>query len=135
MFTIDPDKVRFVIERARIFEAGIETGDEDEELAASGPHTSDEMLEDEDVDDNPESDAVYAEIREIINELNEDEQTELVALTWVGRGSYGPEEWDQALEEANRVRNDRTAEYLLGMPLLADYLAEGLSAFGESIEE
>ncbi|MFP4270896.1 MAG: DUF3775 domain-containing protein [Alphaproteobacteria bacterium] len=135
MFTIDPDKVRFVIEKARIFDAGMENGDEDDELEATGPHTSDELLEDADLDESPETDAMYGELREIINELNEDEQAELVALTWVGRGSYGPDEWDQALEEANRVHNDRTAEYLLGMPLLADYLAEGLSAFGESIEE
>jgi len=135
MFTMDPDKVRFVIEQARIFEAGIDNGDEDEELAAAGPHNSDEMLADEDLEDSAEDDARYAELRDLINELNEDEQVELVALTWVGRGSYAPEEWDQAVEEANRVRNNRTAEYLLGMPLLADYLAEGLSAFGESVEE
>lgn len=135
MLNIDLDKVRFVIEKARVFDAAMETGDEDEELHASGAHTSDELLEDEDLEETEEEDPVYAELREMINDLNEDEQVELVALAWVGRGSYGPDEWDTALEEAQRAHNKRTAEYLLGMPLLADYLAEGLAAFGERVDD
>lgn len=134
MLTIDIDKVRFVIEKARVFDAAMERGDEDDDLHATAAHTSDELLEDDDLEDN-EEDPVYEELREMINELNEDEQVELVALTWVGRGSYGPDEWEAAVEEAQRAHNRRTAEYLLGMPLLADYLAEGLAAFGESVED
>ena len=34
-----------------------------------------------------------------------------------------------------RAHNKRTAEYLLGMPLLGDLLEEGLAQFGHSIEE
>jgi hypothetical protein len=134
MLTIDLDKVRFVIEKARVFDADMERGDEDDELHATGAHTSDELLEDEAMDDGDEEDPVFDELREMINDLNVDEQVELVALTWVGRGSYGPDEWESAVEEAQRAHNRRTAEYLLGMPLLADYLAEGLAAFGESVE-
>jgi hypothetical protein len=135
MLTIDLDKVRFVIEKARVFDAGIDTGDEDEELPAAGAHTTDELLEDSDVDESEEDDPLYGELRDMINDLNEDEQVELVALTWVGRGTYGPDEWETAMDEAQRAHNRRTAEYLLGMPLLADYLAEGLAAFGESVAE
>ncbi len=135
MFTIDPDTVRMVIQKARVFDADMANDDDDEDLAASGAHTSDELLEDEDLDESAEDDPLFGELRDIINDLNEDDQVELVALTWVGRGSYGPDEWEQAVDEANRAHNERTAEYLLGMPLLADYLAEGLAAFGESIED
>ena len=135
MLTIDLDKVRFVIEKARVFDADMETGDEDEDLPATGAHTTDELLEDDDLEESEEDDPVYGELKEMINELNVDEQIELVALAWVGRGSYGPDEWESALEEAQRAHNRRTAEYLLGIPLLADYLAEGLAAFGESVEE
>ncbi|MFW5678869.1 MAG: DUF3775 domain-containing protein [Pseudomonadota bacterium] len=134
MLTIDLDKVRFVIVKARVFDADMERGDEDDELHAVGAHTSDELLEDEDLEEGEEEDPVYDELREMINDLNEDEQVELVALAWVGRGSYSADEWESAVEEAQRAHNRRTAEYLLGMPLLADYLAEGLAAFGESIE-
>ena len=64
--------------------------------------------------------------------LNEDEQIDLVALAWLGRGDGELENWDDLRGEASRAHNDRTADYLLGMPLLADYLEEGLSQFGES---
>lgn len=37
--------------------------------------------------------------------------------------------------EAARARNKRTAEYLLGIPLLGDYLDEALSQFGHFPEE
>ncbi len=135
MLTIDLDKVRFVIEKARVFDADMEVGDEDDDLHATGAHTTDELLEDDDLDDAEDDDPVYGELKDMINDLNVDEQVELVALAWVGRGTYGADEWDSALEEAQRAHNRRTAEYLLGMPLLADYLAEGLAAFGESVGE
>ncbi len=134
MFTIDPDTVRMVIDKARVFDADMANGDEDDELEAAGAHTTNDMLEEDDLGDSPEGDPLFGELRDIINDLNEDEQVELVALTWVGRGSYTAEEWDQAVAEATRAHNARTAQYLLGIPLLADYLAEGLAAFGESVE-
>ena len=71
-----------------------------------------------------------------IDELNEDEQAALIALAWVGRGDYGPEEW----EEATRLAAERNAgrdagEYLVSMDMVGDLLAEGVAAFGLSIEE
>jgi hypothetical protein len=39
------------------------------------------------------------------------------------------------MEEARHAHNDRTAEYLMGLPLLGDYLAEGLAAFGHTCDE
>lgn len=134
MFTIDSDTVRMVIEKARVFDAAMENGDGDDDLAASAAHASDELIEDDEVDESTQDDPLFGELRELINDLNEDEQVELVALTWIGRGTYGADEWDQAIEEASRAHNERTAEYLLGMPLLADYLAEGLAAFGETLD-
>jgi hypothetical protein len=53
----------------------------------------------------------------------------LVALMWLGRGDYALEEWEDALEFAEETYTDHTAEYLVGTPLLADYLAEGLQQF------
>ena len=38
-------------------------------------------------------------------------------------------EVDEALRIATEEHNNRTAEYLLGIPLLPDYLEEGLAAF------
>ena len=76
-------------------------------------------------------------LRDFIDELNADEQASLIALAWVGRGDYGREEWAEALRLAAE-RNEGGADaasYLLGMEMLGDLLAEGVAAFGLSIED
>jgi hypothetical protein len=80
-------------------------------------------------------DPVAQELRGFIGALNEDEQIDLVALTWLGRGDGTIADWDELRAEASRAHNKRTATYLLGIPLLADYLEEGLAQFGLSCEE
>ncbi|MGY3616818.1 DUF3775 domain-containing protein [Bradyrhizobium sp. USDA 10063] len=80
-------------------------------------------------------DPVRGELTAVIRGLNEDEQIDLVALAWLGRGDGDLDEWDDLRAEAAHAHNRRTAEYLLGMPLLGDYLEEGLSQFGHSVEE
>jgi hypothetical protein len=80
-------------------------------------------------------DPVRSELIAIIRGLNEDEQIDLVALAWLGRGDGDLEDWDAIRAEAARARNKRTAEYLLGMPLLGDHLEEAITQFGHSTEE
>jgi Protein of unknown function (DUF3775) len=80
-------------------------------------------------------DPVRSELIAMIRGLNEDEQIDLVALTWLGRGDGDLDDWQDLRAEAARAHNKRTAEYLLGMPLLGDYLEEALSQFGHSMEE
>ena len=75
---------------------------------------------------------VTQEITEFVDAMTEDEQADLVALVWLGRGDGVLEEWASLRGEALRAANGRTAEYLLGMPLASDYLEEGLSLFGKS---
>ena len=133
MLTIDPDKVCAIIVKARVFDAGLEASGDDpgSDLAhgeVDGIEAQDEQT-DEAVEDNTED-----ELAEMISGLNEDEQIELVALAWLGRGSYAVEEWADAVSEATRAHNDRTAQYLMGMPLLADYLEEGLASFDVSCD-
>jgi hypothetical protein len=80
------------------------------------------------------SDPVASEIAGFINALSEEEKIDLVALMRLGRGDGTIEEWDDLRREAadERERNRHTARYLLGEPLLGDYLADGLAAFGLS---
>lgn len=128
MLTIDPDKVCYIIVQARVVDAKVDPGDGDE----SSNMIDDDMVE---ILEDRDDDATREELTGFINELNEDEQVELVALAWVGRGSFSKSEWNDAVGEARRAHNDRTAEYLLGLPLLADYLAEGLAEFGHTCDE
>src|SRR5262245_3092081 len=85
----------------------------------------------EDHDDDP----VVEELTSFINCLSEDEQIDLVALTWLGRDDYSANDWRAVRAEAARAHNKRTADYLLGTPLLADFLEEGLSLLGRSCRE
>ena len=72
------------------------------------------------------SDPYYQELKTTIDDLEPDQQMTLVALMWVGRGDYTLDEWDDAMEFAEESWTDHTAEYLLGTPLLSDYLQEAL---------
>jgi hypothetical protein len=77
-------------------------------------------------------DTTFQEFKATIEDLEPDQQQAVVALMWVGRGDFSVEEWPAALEEAADSWNEYTAEYLIAHPLLADYLEEGLAAFGYS---
>ena len=76
------------------------------------------------------------ELSGFIRALNEDEQVDLVALMWLGRGDGGIEDWDElrasAMEARGEYDNPRreTTQYLLGEPMLGDLLADGLDEFG-----
>jgi hypothetical protein len=98
---------------------------------ASNP-TDDAMIS---VLEDHRDDPVVQEIAAAIFAMSEDEQIDLVALTWLGRGDGSVNDWDDLRAEAARAHNKRTASYLLGMPLLADYLDEALSQFGHSCDE
>lgn len=121
--SISPEKVCYLIVKAREYDVKDEVSDPD-----SGSNASDDGMRDvlEDHADDP----VRREIIAFIHALNVDEQVDLVALTWLGRGDGDLDAWDELRAEADRAHNRRTASYLLGVPLLSDYLEEGLSAFG-----
>jgi hypothetical protein len=74
-------------------------------------------------------------LRQFIDELNEDEQASLIALAWIGRGDYGFEDWDEARGLAAERNQSDPASYLMEMEMLGDLLAEGVAAFGLSIED
>lgn len=122
---ISPEKVCYVILKAREFDvqddaAGDDLDGEDDSLSALVAH---------------HADPTYRELRSFISTLNEDEQVDLVALTWLGRGDAALDEWDDLRAEAARAHNRRTASYLLAKPLLPDHLEEALDQFGLSCED
>jgi hypothetical protein len=93
--------------------------------------------EDDDDDDDEDEDEISEEmLTDFIDELNEEQQVALIALAWVGRGDYEPEDWAEALKLAaeRNTRGDASA-YLTGMEGLGDLLTEGAGAFGLAIEE
>lgn len=126
--TISPEKVCFIIFKAREFDAKDEVTDPD---SGSNPTDDGDVGVLEDHGDHP----VEEELTSLIRSLSEDEQIDLVALTWLGRDDYSAADWPAVRADAARAHNRRTAEYLLGTPLLGDFLEEGLSMLGYSCGE
>ena len=124
---ISAEDVGFLIVKAREFDVKETNSDPD-----SGSNATDDNMIDV-LEDNG-SDPVASEIAGFINGLSEEEKIDLVALMRLGRGDGTIEEWDDLRREAaeERERNRHTARHLLGEPLLGDYLADGLAAFGLS---
>lgn len=74
------------------------------------------------------------ELRAFIDAMNEDEQAHLTAIAWVGRGSFDAADYNEAVETAMTEKTTPTADYLMGMPHLAENLEAGLDAMGVDVE-
>lgn len=126
--SISPEKICFIVVKAREFDAkDIVTDPGDSSNASDDAMIS--VLEDH------RDDPVQQELKAFIGSLSEDEQIDLVALAWLGRGDGDIGDWDTLRAEATRAHNNRTASYLMGMPQLPDFLEEGIAEFGGSCEE
>lgn len=123
--TISPEKVAFLIQKAREFD--VKETDTDPDSGSNG--SDDEMI---DVLEDNGRDAVVRELTGFINALSEDEKLDLVTLMRLGRGDGTAKEWQELRREAAEGNNGRTARYLLGQPMLGDLLAEGLGELGLS---
>jgi hypothetical protein len=125
---INPEKICFIILKAREFDAKVAPA-----LPNEGPSPADDqeraILEDQ------EDDSTLQELRDAINGLNEDETIDLIAVAWVGRGDFKRADWDEARALANERHRRQSADYLTGIPLLGDYLAEGLEELGYDLED
>jgi hypothetical protein len=125
---ISPEKVCFIIIKAREYDAKDEVTEPD-----PGSNPSDDK--DVEILEDHEDDPVVEELTSFIDALSEDEQIDLVAMAWLGRDDYTAADWPTVREEAADAHNERTAAYLLGMPNLGDLLEEGLSMLGFSCED
>ena len=126
---ISPEKVAFVILKAREFGAKVAPFDEGD------IENTDEQSRGEGVLENRSDDPNLIELVEFIDGLNVDELTDLVALTWVGRGTFTVEDWSEAVRLARTEATIPSVRYLVQTPMLADYLEEGLAAFGINANE
>jgi hypothetical protein len=117
-----------LIVRARELEAqvpGIETDEEED------PQDTDDGLS---VIEDEANESVTAELTAALDDLADDQIAEVLALAWIGRGTYDASEWDEALEEANDPGGESPVDQLLEMPMLAGYLDAGLAAFDLSCD-
>jgi hypothetical protein len=128
--SIPLEALTYIIEKAREFDAEVEPVN-----AHDGSNPIDEEAGTvdilEDMPDNP----TVEELTTALDTLNDDQRDEIVALTWVGRGDFTSDDWDEAVYAAHERHNGDETRYLLGTPLLADYLEEGAAQLGYSRED
>jgi len=127
MLTIPLEKLAYVIEKAREFDAQVPS-DAEEDSNAADDDEGEILL---DTPDNP----TEQELRDAIDGLGIPERQELLALMWLGRGDYDAESCSEALQQARQTQSASETAYLLGTPLLGDYIEEGVAALGLSLED
>jgi hypothetical protein len=129
MLVIPLERLAFIIVKAREFDAVVPV--EPDAATGSDPADDDERQILLDTPDNP----TEQELRDAIDGLGILERQELLALMWLGRGDYDVDSWPEALREAGESTIASVTDYLVGTPLLGDYLEEGTSALGLSLED
>jgi hypothetical protein len=122
---VSREKVCYIIIKAREFDATAEPVEPD---VGSNPADSGATLQ------GDAGDPTLAELRAAINGLNDEEVIDLIALAWLGRGDFAEDGWQEARTLARERHRRHSADYLMGMPALGDYLEEGLAALGYSCE-
>ena len=115
------EQLAYIIEKAREYDA--ETAPVDSN-SGSNPSDDNDVAILEATADNP----TRQELAAALDALNEDQKIEILALTWLGRGDFDPGEWRDALAQAGEIHNATETEYLIGTPLLADYLEDAIAS-------
>lgn len=128
MLNVSSETIGRLMDLSRVFHAKEAVSFPEEPSDASGDWATQILADHTD-------DLTLQEFRSIIDDLEPDQQQEIVALLWVGRGDFAADEWQAALEEARNNWTLETADYLIAHPLLADYLREGLDLVGPSQED
>jgi len=122
---VNPEKVCFIIVKAREFDAKVDPVEPD---PGSNPTDDDNREVLEDYADDP----TLEELRGAIETLDDDELIDVIALAWIGRGDFSRAEWPNARALADERHRGQSPGYLIGMPALGDYLEEGLAELGYS---
>jgi Protein of unknown function (DUF3775) len=129
MLALPLERLAYIIAKAREFDAEVPA--EPDAVAGSDPPDDDEREVLLDTPDNPTEE----ELRDAIDGLGPAERQELLALMWLGRGDYDAGTWPDALRQAGDTADANLTDYLVGTPLLASYLEEGVLALGLSLAD
>lgn len=124
------DTICRLIVRAREWDSQVPSNEPDE-VDGDEPVSTDDQF---DVMIDEKNTSVEEEIEGLLADLADDQLAEILALAWIGNGTFEPEDWDDAIEAANDGDSDDAADQLMDMPMLAAYLESGLAAFDLSCD-
>jgi hypothetical protein len=129
VLTISPHQVAFIATKAREFDGkDVATY----LLDGSNPSDADDdgIREDAILEDAP-GDLTAREYLDALRQLSLDEQLDLVALLWIGRGDAAPEEWESTRRSAAETEfGGGIPRYVATTPLAGSYLANGMNQLG-----
>jgi hypothetical protein len=128
MLSVNPETVCFIIDKAHQFHAKEQVVIPEQSLSPTDDWAMQVLADHAD-------DPTFDEAKSTLADLEPDQQVEVVALLWLGRGDYELEEWESAVADAKDAWNENVAEYLFAHPQLADHLLEGLDLMGYSCNE
>lgn len=120
---IDRETLAYIVLKARAYDVLVPPDDPDDASDAPDDRFVDAL---EDEPDNPAG----RELRAAITNLDVNARTSLVALTWLGRGDFDGDEWPEAKRTAAERAEQSTSRYLMGMPMLGDYIEDGAEKLG-----
>ena len=123
MIDLNPDSVRSIAAQVREFQTGSSMESDEAPESLTDDEAFERLTE-------YHGDPSYTELRNLIEDLEPDQQRTLVALMWLGRGDYDLDDWEEALAYAAEADSVSSVDYLIATPLLADYLEDGLSLHG-----
>ena len=129
MFEINKEIICNIIKKAREIDIIEDIIPPDEDLAELSDVEWSKLLAEY------QSDSSYIELKNLINDLEPDQQHDVIALMYIGRGDFEKDEWHAALKQSHTIRRNNRADYLISKNMLADYLSEGLAKFDYSCEE
>lgn len=129
---ISTEKICAFIEAARELAGKVPSTAGDR--TSTGDDSKLQTIVDEPEQDPYERDERRREMVEFVAGLNVEEQTDLLALIWIGRGDYELEDWESALAEAEARIAARDPDYMIGDSALPEYLGDGLDAFGRTCD-
>jgi len=128
MLKIPLEQLAYIIEKAREFDEETAPVDND---SGSNPSDDNDVAILEATPDNPTQQELVA----ALESLDDDQRIEILALMWLGRGDFDRDGWRDALVQAREIHNEKETDYLIGTPLLSDYLEAALDTLGYSLED
>jgi hypothetical protein len=128
LLAVNPETIGYIANMARAFHVKEQVSIPEPPLSATSDWAMQVLADHQD-------DPTYNELKAMIEDLEPDQQVHLVALMWLGRGDFSAKEWESAIQEAGDSWTKDGANYLLGHPLLASYLEEGMALLGYSSED
>ena len=119
---IDANSAFSIVEKARQY---------DVKVSGTDPDSGSNPTDDNSVDalEFAPGDDTRNELIGAIDDLNDDEQADLVALVLLGRGDITRDEWQTARRTADDIGRAKIPEFIAEIPLVSDYLEEGLLRF------